>query len=120
MPTFKPKTPVVTETPLVVVEGLEPGEHTFQLEVEDDAGNRSQPFTASVRVVRAGPSPDTLAAAPTITGLSPAFGDWGDQVVIRGTNFDPEPTKNGVSFNGVNAPVVSAAAQQLVVRVPRP
>ena len=40
MPTFAPNQPIVTQTPAVVVEaGLQPGEYTFQLIVEDEAGN---------------------------------------------------------------------------------
>jgi YVTN family beta-propeller protein len=111
MATFTPQTPIVTESPLIEVEGLQPGQHRFQLVVEDEQGNRSQPSVASVTVAR---------AAPTIVGLTPPFGDWGDQVVIQGVNFEAEPAKNSVSFNDLNAPVVSATTQQLTVRVPKP
>ncbi|MEX0268920.1 hypothetical protein AB3R30_07250 [Leptolyngbyaceae cyanobacterium UHCC 1019] len=42
MPTFAPDQLIVTQTPTVVVEaGLQPGKYTFQLIVEDEAGNQS-------------------------------------------------------------------------------
>ncbi|MBC7823498.1 MAG: hypothetical protein H7126_06410 [Candidatus Parcubacteria bacterium] len=44
MPTFEPQKPIVTATPIVVVDaGLAPGRYRFQLVVEDDTGNQSQP-----------------------------------------------------------------------------
>lgn len=52
MPKFTPKIPVVTATPVVEVEGLPAGQHRFQLVVEDESGNRSQPSFGVVTVVR--------------------------------------------------------------------
>jgi DNA-binding beta-propeller fold protein YncE len=108
MAIFAPNVPVVTATPTVEVEGLSPGPHRFQLVVEDESGNRSQPSIAAVTV---------LGRAPVITSVSPAFGAWEDQVVITGENFDPVPN---VVFNGVAAKVESTSGTQLIVRVPQP
>jgi len=112
MPVLTPGTPFVSADPVITVEGLGPGTHRFRLEVEDDAGNRSAPDERTV-VVR--------AAAPAITDIKPRFGAWGDEVVIVGTGFDPEPAKNKVSFaNGVGTAVTAASATELRVRVPQP
>jgi len=96
MPTFTLNVPIFTSTPTIAVEGLPVGIHRFQLIVEDESGNRSQPSFGIVTV---------LNRAPVVTSVSPAFGIWGDRVVITGANFDAEPLKNRVSFNGVAAQV---------------
>lgn len=111
MPTFVINVPIVTSTPTIAVEGLPVGSHRFQLIVEDDSGNRSQPSFGTVTV---------LNPAPVINAVSPTFGIWGAQVVISGANFDPVPLKNRVSFNGVAARVETATSTQLTVRVPQP
>ena len=113
MATFTPNVPVVTSEPTIQVEGLKAGTHRFQLIVEDEFGNRSAPSFGLVSITD---------RAPLITSVSPEFGNWEDVVVIAGTNFDPQPLKNQVSFNGIEAPVekVDAAGTQLFVRVPRP
>lgn len=111
MPAFIANVPIVTSTPTIAVEGLPVGSHRFQLIVEDESGNRSQPSFATVTV---------LNRAPVVTSVSPSFGKWGDQVVIGGANFDPVPLKNRVSFNGVAAQVETATSTQLTVRVPQP
>lgn len=111
MPVFTPNVPIVTSTPTIAVEGLPVGTHRFQLIVEDESGNRSQPSLAIVTV---------SSRAPVITSVSPTFGIWGDQVVITGANFATEPLKNRVSFNGVAARVETATSTQLTVRVPQP
>lgn len=111
MPVFIPNQSVVTDTPTVDVTGVTPGSHRFQLVVEDEAGNQSAP---AVTVVTVAPP------LPRVTGLTPEFGAWGDQVVIAGANFDPQPLKNRVDFNGVTASVVAASATQLTVLVPQP
>lgn len=111
MPVFTPNQPVETATPTVDVTGVAPGSHRFQLVVEDEVGNRSAP---DVTVVAVAPP------LPRITGLTPEFGAWGDQVVIAGANFDPQPQKNRVDFNGVAASVVAASSTQLTVNVPQP
>ena len=39
-------------------------------------------------------------------------------LIITGTNFSPDPTKNIVKFNGVTARIIAATATTLTVRVP--
>lgn len=111
MPTFTLNVPIVTDTPTITVEGLQPGQHQFQLVVEDDAGNRSVPATAVITVG---------TPIPGITALVPSFGKWGDSVTIQGMHFDPDPLKNNVAFNTVNAPVLSSTGTEIAVSVPRP
>ncbi len=55
---------------------------------------------------------------PTISGFSPASGAPGNTVTITGTNFDPTPANDTVTFNGTTATVQSATATQLAVTVP--
>jgi DNA-binding beta-propeller fold protein YncE len=111
MPRFNPNVPISTTTPTIVVEDMPPGQHRFQLVVEDEAGNRSAPDTRFVTVAQ---------PVPEITSFSPGFGPWGAQVLIQGRNFDPAPSKNRVSFNGVETAVETASPSQLTVRVPQP
>ncbi|HEX2828593.1 MAG TPA: hypothetical protein VHP37_19725 [Burkholderiales bacterium] len=40
---LEPNVPVDTEKPTLLVEGLEPGVHRFQLEVLNDKGAKSEP-----------------------------------------------------------------------------
>lgn len=55
---------------------------------------------------------------PTLISFTPTSGRAGRVVQVIGMNFDPTPTDNTVRFNGVEAPVTSAAANSLVVEVP--
>jgi len=55
---------------------------------------------------------------PVITGLSPGQGVAGGIVVILGEGFDPDPSRNVVTFNGIGASVVFATANTLTVTVP--
>ena len=65
MATFKPQEPITTTTPQVEAENLQPGVHKFQLVVEDEAGNRSQPATAIVKVV----ATTNLVGVPQVVSL---------------------------------------------------
>ena len=56
--------------------------------------------------------------APVITGLSPGRGVPGTVVLILGEGFDPDPSRNSVSFNGIGAGVVFATATSLTATVP--
>ncbi len=52
MPEFQPNRPVITNEPKVIVDpGLEPGQYQFQLVVEDDDGNQSQPREVIVTII---------------------------------------------------------------------
>ena len=54
MSTFKVRQTIETRTPTIVVDpGLPPGRHRFQLEVFDEAGNRSKSATAVIEVLPA-------------------------------------------------------------------
>lgn len=52
MAEFTVNQPVVTEEPVIQVEGLQLGKHTFQLVVIDDEGNSSAPSEVVVSVVK--------------------------------------------------------------------
>jgi gliding motility-associated-like protein len=55
---------------------------------------------------------------PTITSFDPPQGPPGTEVIITGTNFDPIPSNNIVSFNGTTAQVVSSTSTSITVTVP--
>lgn len=63
---------------------------------------------------------DTGGAAPTITALTPAGSYFAgfETITITGTNFSANAAENFVYFDGVQAQVQSASANQLVVRTP--
>lgn len=111
MAKFIVNVPIITDTPTIEVEGLQPGQRRFQLEAEDESGNRSLPATILVTV---------KLPALGISALIPSFGEWGNKVVIQGVNFDPEPQKNIVAFNGTSATVLGATDTELTVLVPKP
>jgi len=55
------------------------------------------------------------AVAPTVTGVAPASGIWGDPVTISGDNFDLNAT---VAFNGLAATITGQTATSITVTVP--
>ena len=55
---------------------------------------------------------------PLITGFAPSIIGVGYPVIISGTNFSADSTKNIVAFNGVTAKLVSSSTTQLVATVP--
>jgi|GEM_PF-1810628 len=57
-------------------------------------------------------------AAPTVTAVSPAAAIPGTLVTISGTGFDPDWSRNTVSFAGTSATPVSGSTTRLVVAVP--
>jgi hypothetical protein len=60
----------------------------------------------------------SVGATPTITSFAPTSALAGTTVTITGTNFDPTPSQNSVSFKGIKASVTNATATQLTVTVP--
>jgi eukaryotic-like serine/threonine-protein kinase len=62
MPIFTVNVPIETEIPQVEVLRLPPGQHRFQLVVEDESGNRSRPDTARVTVA----APNNLVVVPSV------------------------------------------------------
>ena len=63
------------------------------------------------------PSPGSTFA-PVVTSLSPGRGVPGTIVVVSGEGFDPDVTKNTVTFNGIGAGIVFATSTTLTVTVP--
>jgi hypothetical protein len=56
---------------------------------------------------------------PTLTSLSNTAVEAGENIVIRGTNFVPDiPYRNIVKIGGINAPVSSVTATEIVATVP--
>lgn len=57
---------------------------------------------------------------PTISSFNPAKTPLGEKVRIFGTNFDPDPAQNKISFADVDAGLPEQSSQtQLLVRVPK-
>ncbi len=56
--------------------------------------------------------------APVITSLSPGRGVPGTIVLISGEGFNPDATKNTVTFNSIGAGVIFATSATLTVTVP--
>jgi sugar lactone lactonase YvrE len=60
----------------------------------------------------------SVLASPVLAQLVPAQGRAGTLVTLTGQRFAASPAGNTVRFNGVSAPVLSATATTLTVRVP--
>lgn len=56
---------------------------------------------------------------PTITSFTPAQAGSGEQITIKGSNYQRVVTDNIVRINGIQATVVSASETELVVLVPQ-
>lgn len=70
---------------------------------------------------QAGQSTFTTAViqqTPIITSIDPPAAPPGTTVVIAGTGFDPDPTKNTVTFNGIIAGASSSSLTSATVVVP--
>ncbi|MFD2718360.1 IPT/TIG domain-containing protein [Hymenobacter monticola] len=79
--------------------------------------NRIYDVPAVVEPAVAQPYANVLAS-PVLTQLSPAQGRAGTLVTLSGQRFAATAAANTVRFNGVAAPVLSATATTLTVRVP--
>ncbi|MEI9917671.1 MAG: choice-of-anchor tandem repeat GloVer-containing protein [Bacteroidota bacterium] len=53
-----------------------------------------------------------------VTTFEPKYGTEGTYITISGNDFDTDPTKNTVKFNGITAKVVSSAYDSIVALVP--
>lgn len=60
----------------------------------------------------------TVTPAPTIISFTPGSGPVGTSVTITGTDFDPVPSGNAVTFNGVTASVTASTATTITATVP--
>lgn len=59
-----------------------------------------------------------LVPLPTISGFTPSSGTIGATVTITGTNFDPTPANNTVTFNGTTAIVTASTTTSITTFVP--
>lgn len=62
--------------------------------------------------------PSIIFAAPTLSRITPFYGQPGDVVTITGNGFAVDPGQDIVRFGPNRAAVLSANATQLVVQVP--
>lgn len=60
------------------------------------------------------PSP----SVPTISSFTPTSGPVGTPITIVGTNFDPSPSGNAITLNGVSCQTLGAVPTQLNTAVP--
>src|SRR5262249_48787847 len=87
-------------------------------------GTALNQYTLTVRAVS---GTTTIATAPlginvgipTITGITPSTGAWGQTVTISGSAFNFSTLFNTVLFNGVQGDVVGATTTSLSVVVPQ-
>ena len=57
-------------------------------------------------------------AIPSIDSIEPAFGEIGSEITINGSNFSPNGIDNVVFFGGLEADILSATENALMVSVP--
>ncbi len=63
-----------------------------------------------------GPDPDQN---PVISSIAPESGKFGAQVTISGSNFESTPEANTVTFNKMEATIISASKTELLAEVPQ-
>ena len=56
--------------------------------------------------------------APFIESIDPAFGEFGSTIIINGSNFSPNDVDNTVFFGGLEADILNATENELMVTVP--
>lgn len=61
---------------------------------------------------------DFVVPAPSITSFSPGLAISGESIRINGANFSTILSNNEVRFNGIQATVTSATANQIIANVP--
>lgn len=99
MPEFAPGVPLETSEPVVTVEGLAPGGHTFRLVVEDEDGNRSQPAFAKMTV-----------ATPPVEKVEPKVARVGQVPSPVDADHDPVGGELWVTGNASAATAAVSAA----------
>lgn len=72
-------------------------------------------FTFALVGLSCKPDPTPI---PAITGFSPSFGAYEQEITISGHNFSSEVSQNQVKFNGIAGMVVSSTAEKIVAKVP--
>jgi len=55
---------------------------------------------------------------PLIESIDPAFGEVGSEIIITGSNFSPNDVDNTVFFGGLEANILNATENELMVTVP--
>lgn len=92
---------------------------TTELITEVPEGATNGPIEVTVNGQTAeGPTFTVEADAPVISSIDPQSGVVGTEVTITGENFSATPSENVITFNGTQAPVNSASANELVTEVP--
>jgi large repetitive protein len=85
-------------------------------------GATSGPITVTTTEVLQGATSAvsfTVVPPPSISGITPASAPVGSIITITGTNFDPTPGNNAVTFfNGISAVITSGTSTQIVVTAP--
>ena len=89
-----------------------------QLTVVVPSGARTGPVVVTVGTQRSNEVPFTVEGVPTLLRLMPDIGLAGTEVTIEGSAFSLNPEDNRVTFGGIEAQVVSAAADRLVAVAP--
>ena len=56
--------------------------------------------------------------APSIESIDPAFGEVGSEIIINGSNFCVNDVDNTVFFGGLEANILNATENELMVTVP--
>src|SRR5882724_11934487 len=74
-------------------------------------------FSCSKKDSTPAPPPPT-PAAPTISSFSPDTASAGMDVIIQGTNFSTDISKNIVKFNGIVGDVKTATTTSITATVP--
>jgi YVTN family beta-propeller protein len=90
---------------------------TYTLDLTSDIQDVSSPpllFAGYTSIFETAGSP----SYPEITVVYPPAGTEGTVVVISGSGFDPDPSNNAVSFNGIDAPVTDATLTSVTTSVP--
>jgi hypothetical protein len=62
--------------------------------------------------------PLPISVPANVTGVNPPSAAVGDSVTVAGSGFDTQQTDSGVTFDGINVPVVSWSDSSIVVVVP--
>lgn len=78
----------------------------------------NDPVGTVVRNANTGTYEIKVNKAPIVTGVSPLSAGVGATVTLSGSQFDPTPGNNSVTFNGVAGTVLTASETQLTVTVP--
>lgn len=91
-----------------------------EIQVEIPTGATSGTFVVTVNGIAATSRQTFTVLVPlAIRDFQPRSGPVGTNVTITGTGFSERANENTVKISNVAAPVVSASATQLVVRIPQ-